>query len=485
MSKQGKNKPVRSRKQKLLTTMLTSIMGMILCTSMLLGTTMAWFTDTVHVTGNQINTGSLKVDLLYGSKLLKNTSEPIFGSDVTWKPAHMEIRDLTIVNNGTLNLRYVLNLMMEADENSIAQYFDVFVKRNGHANRANYATENAYKEAVLAHEDDWEEIGTLAEIFRTGRTVVEGCLEFDPQDKVEEKKFSIAIRMKQMSSDDTQGQSMSLGIKLDAYQEDIPDSEIGNLTTFVTADSSTALQDALTGEDTKLSVTLASNNEYVMPSISGKKTVYITGSKDAVLDITNGAYMEQSNVKIEGVTIKGSTGKVNGNGSDYAALYSPNVTYVNCTFDGPFRIGRDGATFKNCTFKNLGNDYVWTYGNDCTFENCTFETEGKAILIYSDGGNEVSKVNVTGCTFKATKGAKAGAIANQNCAAIEIDNYGCGVVLTTSGNTVDEDFSGEWRIKTYSEAKASVTVNDAEYKSIALDGKTMTIDADKNVTVKN
>jgi hypothetical protein len=224
--------------------------------------------------------------------------------------------------------------------------------------------------------------------------------------------------------------------------------------------------------------------EYTMPSVGGNKEVTIVGTKDTVIDNTLGAYMEDSKVSFEGVTIKGSTGKVNGNGSDYAALYTKNVTYTNCTFDGPFRIGRDGATFINCTFTNLGNDYIWTYGNDVTFIGCTFNTDGKAILIYSDGGNEVSKVTVKDCVFNATQGAKAGAIANQNCAAIEIHNYGNGVDLTTEGNTYNTTyFSGEWRIKTYETGRTKVFVNGTEYTQIAIDGKLMTIDASKNVTV--
>ena len=231
-------------------------------------------------------------------------------------------------------------------------------------------------------------------------------------------------------------------------------------------------------------ITLAAGT-YKMPSVSGSKRFTIKGTKDTVIDLTMGAYMDSSKVSFEGVTIKGSTGKANGNGSDYAALYTPNVTYTNCTFDGPFRIGRDGATFINCTFTNLGNDYVWTYGNDATFEGCTFNTDGKAILVYSDGGSEVSQVSVKNCVFNSTQGAKAGAIANQNCAAIEIHNYGNGVNLTTSGNTYDSNFSGEWRIKTYEDGKPKIFVNGTEYTTIAIDGKTMTIDADKNVTVND
>lgn len=244
--------------------------------------------------------------------------------------------------------------------------------------------------------------------------------------------------------------------------------------------SATELQNALNAGTGNLQLAAG---EYKMPGTNSDGVIEISGTKDVVLDMTMGAYMEKADVTIKGVTIKTSTGYVNGNGSDYAALYTPNVTYINCTFEGPMKVGRDGAKFINCTFNSLGNDYVWTYGNDVSFENCTFNTEGKAILIYSDGGNEVAKVSVKDCTFNATAGAKAGAIANQNCAAIEIDNYGKGVNLVTEGNTYDSDFSGEWRIKSYNAARTQVIVNGTEYTTIALDGKTMTIDAGKNVTV--
>ncbi len=257
---------------------------------------------------------------------------------------------------------------------------------------------------------------------------------------------------------------------------------VDGVVTSKKVNSQTGLTDALTGTD-DVAIDL-SEGEYKMPSFESGKEVTISGTKNAIIDLTMGAYMENSTVSFEGVTIKGSTGMANGNGSDYAALYTPNVTYTDCTFDGPFRIGRDGATFIGCTFTNLGNDYVWTYGNDCIFIGCTFESDGKALLIYNDGGDEVAKVTVKDCVFNATNGAKAGAIANQNCAAIEIDNFGHGVDLTTSGNTYSEHFSGEWRIKSHNGTANDVLVNGVEYTTIAIDGKLMTIDANKNVTVQ-
>ena len=242
-----------------------------------------------------------------------------------------------------------------------------------------------------------------------------------------------------------------------------------------------ALADAIT-TTTEASFIKLPEGEYKMPNIGGNKEVTIVGTKDTVIDLTAGAYMDGSKVAFEGVTIKGSTGM---SGSDYAAMYTPDVTYVNCTFVGAFRIGRDGATFINCTFTNLGNDYVWNMNNDTVFEGCTFNTDGKALLLYADGPSPdgVATVVVKNCKFNATKGAKAGAIANQNCAAIEIQNYGCSIELISEGNTHDSNFSGMWRIKTYDNRGYTVTVNGTEYTSIAVDGKTMTIDADKNVTV--
>ena len=107
-------------------------------------------------------------------------------------------------------------------------------------------------------------------------------------------------------------------------------------------------------------------------------------------------------------------------------------------------------------------------------------------MVYNEGAG-ANTVKVTNCVFNASAGAKAYAIANQNCAAIEIDNFqssGVGAAhnVITSGNTYSENFSGEWRIKNHVAGNA-ITVNGVAYTQIAVDGKLMTIDANRNVTV--
>ena len=220
------------------------------------------------------------------------------------------------------------------------------------------------------------------------------------------------------------------------------------------------------------------DGSYDLPGVSNGD-VTISGSKDTVITVNKPAY-HGSNVTFNGVTIKGS-------GYSTGVQHVNTVTYNDATIVGEMCLYGEKVVFNNCTFE-LNGQYIWTYGaKEVEFNNCTFNTTGKAILIYNEGAG-ASKVTVKGCTFNATAGAKAGAIANQNCAAIEIDNHqnsgiGTAHVLITEGNTYSENFSGEWRIKNFVSGNA-VTVNGVSYSQIAIDGKLMTIDASKNVTVQ-
>lgn len=226
------------------------------------------------------------------------------------------------------------------------------------------------------------------------------------------------------------------------------------------------------------------DGDYTIPTRSNMIFNYV-GSRNVVVDAEKGIYMDNSQLSFEGITIKIGLGYANGVSGDYAAIYSPNAMFTNCKFVGGLRVGRDGAKFSGCEFDLTTSDYdyVYTYGNDTDFTDCTFNTKGKALIVFKDGGSEISKVNVSGCTFTASQKGYAGVISNQECAAIEIDNSGCGVVLTCSeGNNVGDNFSGLWRIKTYISNGNTVTVNGTTYSGLAIDGKSMTING-KEVTV--
>ena len=246
-----------------------------------------------------------------------------------------------------------------------------------------------------------------------------------------------------------------------------------NNTVAFTANTNETIEEAIAkGGD----MVVVAAGEYTMPAVTNDVT--ISGTRNTVITV-NKPNMSGTDVTFEGVTIKGS-------GYATGVQHVNTVTYNDVKIIGEMCLYGEKVEFNNCEFE-LTNQYIWTYGcKNTSFVDCEFNTNGKAILVYNEGAGACN-VTVNGCTFNATAGAKAGAIANQNCAAIEIDNFqtsGVGAAhnVTTSENTYNNNFSGEWRIKNYVNGNA-ITVNDVAYTQIAIDGKRMTIDASKNVTV--
>lgn len=88
-----------------------SITSLILCCAMLMGTTFAWFTDEVKSGRNQIAAGNLDVELYNDDG--KVTANTVLFNDVTpalWEPGAVAFENLQVKNEGTLALKYNLNL---------------------------------------------------------------------------------------------------------------------------------------------------------------------------------------------------------------------------------------------------------------------------------------------------------------------------------------------------------------------------------------
>jgi predicted ribosomally synthesized peptide with SipW-like signal peptide len=100
-----------------------SAVSLFLCMSMLIGTTYAWFTDSVSSANNIIKAGNLDVELEYakteGGKLSdwKSVSgrSDIFDPNTLWEPGRVEVVYLKVSNLGTLALKYKLlvNILSE------------------------------------------------------------------------------------------------------------------------------------------------------------------------------------------------------------------------------------------------------------------------------------------------------------------------------------------------------------------------------------
>ena len=93
--------------------LITSVMAVLLCFAMMLGTTFAWFTDSASTGGNVITAGNLDVVVEYTLDG-ENWNELDGATDLfqkgLWEPGHTEVVALRIKNNGSLALKYVANM---------------------------------------------------------------------------------------------------------------------------------------------------------------------------------------------------------------------------------------------------------------------------------------------------------------------------------------------------------------------------------------
>ena len=103
--------------------LLSSVIALILCFSMLLGTTFAWFTDSVESGINKIQAGNLDVDLQY-KKVVNGVEtdwadvqgeDKLFDPNALWEPGHVEVVYLKVSNLGSLALKYQLGVNVKSE----------------------------------------------------------------------------------------------------------------------------------------------------------------------------------------------------------------------------------------------------------------------------------------------------------------------------------------------------------------------------------
>ncbi len=104
--------------------LLTSVMALVMCVVMLVGTTFAWFTDTASTGVNKIQAGNLDIELAYknsttGGKFKEASKEtPVFDNNALWEPGHVEYVVLKIRNAGNLALKYKLGINIASEVGS-------------------------------------------------------------------------------------------------------------------------------------------------------------------------------------------------------------------------------------------------------------------------------------------------------------------------------------------------------------------------------
>ena len=88
--------------------LLSSVLAMLVCVALLIGTTFAWFTDTASTAVNKIRSGT--IDVVLEMKNGEGNWVSAEGETLTFKPPTTELPELRIRNNGNLALKYKVNI---------------------------------------------------------------------------------------------------------------------------------------------------------------------------------------------------------------------------------------------------------------------------------------------------------------------------------------------------------------------------------------
>ena len=429
--------------------LLASALSLLLCISMLIGTTYAWFTDSVTSANNIIMSGNLDVALEYSTDMVNWTAVDantnVFDDEALWEPGYTEVVYLRVSNMGSLAMKYMLgvNVANETegktrDDNTpfkLSDYIEYGIAKDV---TAKYADRTAARAAItsaaklnVAYSEEFHLVGKTATATDTD-------------------VYALVVYMPE-----------SVGNEANHNGTDIP---VINLGLSVLATQDTVEEDSFNDQydkDATYTISVNSTNELVS-SFENMTEATVFDATGVSLDVdTIGTTTDEIIVPTfnipTGATVKGAEFKIESASmiSAEATAVSDTVVFDECdivTADADATdgmpamalVGEMGTTvsstkyvFNNCTFKG----YVMLNGINAEFNNCTFVLSNE-----NDGATCCSfgEYVFNNCTFNYENGINL--IASNT---IYADSYAtvvlndCTLVGATYGNSADSTITVE------------------------------------------
>ena len=213
-------------------TLFASVVSLLLCITMLIGATFAWFTDDVKNTGNRLIAGNLEVDLVMDIEKDGNYTSiaggrgDIFSEDgngINWEPGKTEIVYLGIRNLGSLALKY--NVLLDIVEDSAKSLIGSL----------EYAIIDGAKASDLTSATKWSQIKDAAAAENKGDieagqfTAAENGVLDEIVKGVDDETdyFALAVHMKEDAGNEYQEGSIQIDVLVSATQKDAESDSFG------------------------------------------------------------------------------------------------------------------------------------------------------------------------------------------------------------------------------------------------------------------
>ncbi len=401
--------------------LLASAMALLLCFSMLLSTTFAWFTDSVTSGNNIIKSGNLDIELEYwnGSDWLDVKDASKILTNELWEPGVTEVAYLKVKNAGSLVLKYQLGINILSEIEGVNQAGKTFklsdyilfgVVENVNGETDSYATTDAGRAEAIADVTDAKKISagyTKSATMNPNNVLYLALVVYMPtgigndanhNGTVPQIDLGINVLATQMTAEN------------DSFNDQYDtDAAFG---TYIELDAGDDLLAAMLSaeQDKPLTIKLNGDVEWLTEGHHGEND--ITPASSIIID-GNGytitatgagvtplgdqtAPMTLKNVKIVDNSVSYNEGAWE---FTYLEIGGSSLTCNNVTFADEIQLGTN-AIFTNCSFEsNEESVYaVWVEDGAATFNNCTF-TGYRGLKVHEDYGTEIRSVVVKNCTF--------------------------------------------------------------------------------------
>lgn len=466
--------------------LLSSAVALMLCFAMLLGTTFAWFTDSVTSANNVIQSGNLDIELEYwnGTAWVDVAGKNDVLTNKLWEPGVTEVAYLRVANAGSLALKYQLgiNVISETEGKNAAgeafklsDYIMFGVVEDVNGNTTPYATrEEAVK--ALASSQKISAGYTKAESMAAGDELYLALVVYMPTEV-----GNVA------NHDGVNKPSIDLGINIFATQMTAEEDSFGSdydagapwlggiNTDWYTADANEYV--------IKTADELAGLAQLVNNGITFQNKVIKLGGN---IDLNDLAW-----TPIGADLPKCFSGTLDGNGY---TVYNLNVETVNNA--GLVGYAAYGGNIKNLTVKNAtvkANDYAgvimgrgYTDIDNCRVENATVITtpyfkngvyDGGAKAggiigqLLEGAGNTVTNCSVNNVTIYGFRdvGGVVGMVHNNNsCSGNTATNVTIGYVLCEEITADKNENAGAIYGRVQSSATVSPAKDSAENQAFIL-----------------
>ena len=441
--------------------LLTSVMALVMCVVMLVGTTFAWFTDTASTAVNKIQAGNLDVELLMyknstdGYVNISKDKNPIFGSDTStvaqnnnlntlWEPGKTQVAYLAIKNEGNLALKYKVALNVTDPENS----------------------NDLYKVMQYAIVPDAKNDNNMVTGWTEGNSVVVGLQEVSGEvalDAGATHYFALLVHMDELAGNEYKNGKVEFDLTVLAAQNTVESDSFG------TDYDKNALYPDVTvikAEDGKTVDEVA--NEKLS---ANEEVINVALSEDTTFDVKPYDQKPMGGDKTKVITINGQGHKL--------TFHNTNNDWNNVTW-GDAKLVIKNAVIDNSGYNADGgtwNSHDITFKGNVELENVTFTNavaiEGTAVLknvkisdknatqqAYMLWIRAGSTVTLDNCTIDG----KSNVAGIKNCAIAIKEQYLTAPIgmtkLTINGGTISSDEKAAVLVTSAGGAEITVTSVD-------------------------